>query len=401
MKFNLIQKYISVFCTLINTFLILQLYGLEVLGLYAFVTSAGALVSVFSQLSFRSLYLREVVKKGNDEAAIRALTLATELAPKISGSFLLLIPLVAIMLGVNSVETLSTSILIGIFLGSAQLTSAKLRAFREVALSQLVLNLRPLVMTGLIALGVVTNLNMKDSFQGVILISFAAPMVIFYLYWFLKYRTFITGSLSGADLKLIVFEMLKEVPSVGFIALGKTVISKSDSIMIAFFIGMEALGVYRLCSQLITFANSSLYPIRASLILRYSKSIVVGDPGDSERIEKKASKFGMMLYGLLIIPMLGAVLLIPYFEKFLADSDFLIVLAILGLLGFLKASVPMLDNYVIHRDSSSIGGKIMFVIIFANLSSHLILIPLMGISGACVTAVISFLIWRYCVRTYC
>ena len=401
MKFNLIQKYISVFCTLINTFLILQLYGLEALGLYAFVTSAGTLVSVFAQLSFRSLYLREVVKKRNDEAAIRTLTLATELVPKISGSLLLLIPLAAIMLGVNSAETLTTSILIGICLGSAQLTSAKLRAFREVTLSQLVLNLRPLVMTGLIALGAITNLNMKDSFQGVILISFAAPMVIFYLYWLLKHRILITVSLSGADLKSVIFEMIKEVPSVGFIVLGKNVVSKSDSIMIGFLIGMEALGVYRLCSQLINFANSSLYPVRASVILRYSKSIADGNFGDSGIIEKKSAKFGMVLYGLLLIPMLGAVFLLPYFEKFLAYSDFLLVLAILGLLGFLKASVPMLDNYVIHRGSSSIGGKIMFVIIIANLSSHLILIPLMGISGACVTAVISFLIWRYCVRTYC
>ena len=401
MIFNLAQKYASVFCTVANTFIIIQQLGLENLGRYAFITSSSALVAVVAQLSLRSVYLKEIVRTESDPILGASIKQVTEVLPKIAGLVILLGLVPLLQLNKQNAEIISSVALSGIFLGSAQLSSAKLRVEGVLFWSQMALNIRPIVMTTILLSAYILPLRLERNLELYTALSFFCPAFIFYLALLLRGRlpTMALGKfLEDRDR---VTSVMSDAPAIGVLALGKNILSKSDSIVVGSVLGMEALGLYRVALQIVTLANSSLYPIRTAFIMAYSKKIAKRNDAGRKEIELRASKLGGYFFVGSIIIVIAVAQSVPQFPGYSSSNEFLLAFTCLSLLGYARARTPMLDNYIVHRGASKYAAKLMVGVAVFNILSCTALSYSLGLVGAAVAALVSFLIWRALVQYYC
>jgi O-antigen/teichoic acid export membrane protein len=184
------------------------------------------------------------------------------------------------------------------------------------------------------------------------------------------------------------------------LALGQKAMSGSDMIVVTSLLGLEAAGVYRLATQIVTASSASLFPIRSKFVRTYSKLLDENRTEEAKAIAGKAAKAGVTLY--LIIFNVGLVTL--YQASYLNDikyrEDFYLSLGILALNGLVKSAIPMIENYIIFRNKSNKGGLIQLGVIVCNVVLLFILIPLLGLPGACAAMLLSALCWRFAVRRY-
>ena len=108
----------------------------------------------------------------------------------------------------------------------------------------------------------------------------------------------------------------------------------------------------------------------------------------------------MPIYAIIFFATLLAIYQGPYLQDIKYRQDFVFSLGILALAGLVKAGVPMIENYVIFRNNSNKGGMILLGVVLSNLLLHVILIPLLGLPGACLTALMSVVLWRFTVKRF-
>jgi O-antigen/teichoic acid export membrane protein len=401
MIFNLAQKYASVLSSLINTALILAFLGVEHLGLYAFLTASGNIFAVFVPLGLRSVYLREVVKFRHNRDGQIVFTVLAEIVPKVSAIVMSAVFFaVALLFELSTVDTFSIAI-IGSMLASVQLSAQKLRSHGLNSLSQFILNVRPIVFTVLLlCIGMVDKGVLQKYYHFTIIISFAIPAVSAYLFWLVRFRGLIFKRVGFSAIVREVQTLLKELPGLFMLALGQKVIAKSDVILVTALLNLDAAGIYRLGTQIVTVANSSLFPLRSRFLKKYSRLLDEGKLEGAEDLTRRIARTAVPLYLLILVAALVAVYQGPYLVDIKYREDFIWSLGILSLVGLIRAKIPMIENYVVYRNNTNRGALILVCVVIINVLMHLMLIPLIGLPGACLTAVFSVMLWRFTVKRF-
>lgn len=401
MIFNLVQKYVSVFSAFFNTVLIVKFLDVEHLGLYAFLVASGEIFSVFAAMGLRSVYLREIVKHRGDLEGQRVFTVMAEVMPKIfvliiAGVFITVARLTSL-----STENAVTIAIIGTMLASGQLSSQKVRSHGLNTLAQLVVNVRPIFLTLLLlSLGLIDVETLEEFFLVSIIASFAIPAVFAYAFWFVRFRGLIFSRVDAAVVIQRAREIFKEFPGLFMLALGQKVITRSDVILVTMLLGLDAAGVYRIAAQIVTVANSSQFPIRSKFMKKYSRLLNQNKLGEAEAIARLVARMGISLFLVIFLVAAVAVYQGPYLDEIKYRQEFIWSLGILALVGLVKAGVPMIESYVVYRNNTNKGGLIQLGVVISNIFVHLILIPVFGLPGACVTALLSIFFWRFIVKRF-
>lgn len=401
MIFNMAQKYASVFAAFVNTVLIVTFLDVSFLGLYAFLTASATIFAVVLPIGLRSVYLREIVKDRDDIQGQRNFTVLAEIVPKLTAIvFSAALVGIAQLFELPLIDTLSICVM-GIMLASAQLSSQKLRSHGLNSLSQIVINSRPILFTLLLlSAALIGTPFLETHFRTTIILSFVLSALPAYAFWVFRFRDLV---LSKVDASAVIGRMRTiavELPGLFMLALGQRAIAQTDVIMVAALLNLDAAGIYRVCTQIVTVANSSMFPLQSHYQRAYSKRLEQNDMVGAKQIERRVARSGAALYLVFLVAAVTIVYQTAFIEDVKHSEDFMWSLGILALVGLVRASIPMVDNYVVYRNKSNLGGLILMVVVLANLVMHAALIPLIGLPGACVTALLSLLIWRVTVRRF-
>jgi O-antigen/teichoic acid export membrane protein len=179
---------------------------------------------------------------------------------------------------------------------------------------------------------------------------------------------------------------------VSFSSIIWVVLSQVDTLMLTFFSGVEAVGLYQ---SAVPLASIAMYFITAVTVVSY--------PMSSELYAKKKFaelKAGINLFYkyilLILVPCLmilfafsGSIIYVLFGEKFVSASIALKILSI----GAIFSSLTLFNNNII----SAIGkpkevAKMMLFVAITNVVLCLILIPLFGVNGAATATASSFLV---------
>lgn len=401
MKFNLAQKYGAVLSTFLNTILIIKFLDLEHLGLYALLTASGEIFTVFVSSGLRSIYLREIVKHRDDLENLRIFTVTAEILPKIAAIVIAGIFLATAWLASMSIEDAATIVLIGTMQASAQLSTQKLRSHGLNTLSQMVLNARPVVLTLLLIFIALTDVEaLRTFFRSSIIASFAIPAILAYSFWIVKFRSLVFSRIRYSEIIHSAWNISKEVPGLFMLAVGQKVTTRSDVILVTVLLSLEAAGIYRIATQIVTVANSSQFPIRSKFLKKYSWLLYKEKLRAAEIISQRVARILVALYLSFFSAAVVVIYHSPYLEEIKYRPDFIWSLGFLALTGLVKAGFPMVESYVVYRNNTNKGGLIQLGVVIGNILLHLMLIPLLGLPGACLTTLISVLLWRFVVKKF-
>jgi len=401
MIFNLAQKYGSVLSTFLNTILIVKFLDLEHLGLYAFLAASGNIFTVFVSSGLRSMYLREIVKHRDNLENQRIFTATAEILPKIAAIVIAGIFLAVAWLASFSIEDAATIALIGTMLASSQMTSQKLRSHGLNTLSQMVLNVRPVVLTLLLLfIGLTDVETLKTFFRGSIIASFAIPAILAYTFWIVKFRSLVFSRVRFSAIIHGAWKISKELPGLFMLAMGQKVTTRSDVILLTVLLGLEAAGTYRIATQIVTVANSSQFPIQSKFLKKYARLLYKEKLRAAEIIAQRVARISVALYLSFFFAAVVVIYHSPYLEEIKYRPDFIWSLGFLALTGLVQAGFPMVESYVVYRNNTNKGGLIQLGVVIGNILLHLMLIPLLGLPGACLTALISVLFWRFAVKKF-
>ncbi len=401
MLFNLAQKFASVLATFLTILLIIHFLDLAFLGLYAFLTASGTVFAAITPLGLRSVYLREIVRDRGDLDAQRTMTIITEVVPKVLATVLFaLLMLVAKWFELDTIDALCIAA-IGTFLASTQLTSQKVRSHDYNTLSQTIINARPMVfMAGVAILGALSTELLEAHFRWLIVAAFAVPAILAYGFWLARFHHLIFGHVAPGAIAARAKELAPEMPGLFLLEFGQKAMARFDVILITAFLSLDAAGVYRVCTQIVTVANASMVPLSSRFMKQYSRLLGEDKLDEAAIVERKIALSAVALYLLT----LGVGVLMIYFGPFLENiryrQDFMLGLGILAFSGLLKASIPMVENYVVYRRNSNKGGLILLGLVIATSLAHIAAIKVFGLPGACAVTVVSVLAWRIIVRRF-
>ena len=401
MIYNLAQKYVSVLATFFNTFLIVRYLDIGYLGQYAFLAASGTIYSVFVTAGIRSIYLREIVKNRENREAQRVFSVFAEVVPKTTGLITCItFSTFATLISFDTKDAVTVA-LVGTSLASTQLTSQKVRSHGQNTLAQIIMNIRPIIFTALLLLaGIQGGKVLQTHFHALVITSFVLPAILAYFYWLTRYYDFVFYKVTLNELWQSAKSFVKEMPALIMLAFGQKAITQCDVITVTALLGLDAAGTYRLATQIVTVANASLFPIRSQLVRKYSKFLDEGRAKEAEAVTQQVAKIGIFLYVAILFTELVVIYQAPYLNAIKYNEDFYLSLGVLAFSGLVKAGIPMIDNYIIFQNKSKKGAIVLLGVVICNIVFLLVLIPLLGLPGACTATLLSVLSWRVAVKRF-
>jgi O-antigen/teichoic acid export membrane protein len=212
---------------------------------------------------------------------------------------------------------------------------------------------------------------------------------------------FIIGTLVGAfiqlrflDLRFIPFgwRHLKSLSSFSFwsflVSSGGMVFMYADTVMIGHFLDNGAVGVYRVIFQFTSFAAFTTSALHAALWPRVSRWNQIGETRFIENSLSRAFTYSLIL----ALPMfIGGALLGDKLLYYFYGAEFVnyTTLMILFLVQIVNIFQYFLTTYLSAMNQVKEVFKVTVVAVVANITLNLVLIPLVGISGAAVATLVT------------
>lgn len=175
-------------------------------------------------------------------------------------------------------------------------------------------------------------------------------------------------------------------------SLASNVSSRVDRIMIGFFLGATAVGVYSIAYQIAVAVSMYVSPIEQTFFPEFSKFI------DDDKFEKCANylRTGTRYFLIIAVPTVGGMFLIgPDVISILTagrgtPSSFLVGVIALGITihGVERLSGTILDAV----EETALRAKIVWIGAVANILINAVTIPSFGIMGAAVATVLTYLL---------
>jgi O-antigen/teichoic acid export membrane protein len=170
---------------------------------------------------------------------------------------------------------------------------------------------------------------------------------------------------------------------------GAVVFSQADTIMIGYFMNNTNVGIYRVALQFTTIATFATYALRNTLWPRISRWGKKGNMGQVEESLSRATSYSLVL----AIPVLmGGSLLgdkLLYFFYGAEFADGYLTLVILLIVQVVNVFQYFFTMYLDALDMPKESFKVTAIGVVANIMLNFILIPVIGISGAAISTLIT------------
>ena len=351
MIFNLAQKYIAVAFKFFNTFFILSILDLEYLGKYAFVLACSNLLAIFMGLGIRNIYLREYLRTEMLPQERSSFVVFAELFPKVSGMVITLFWFI-VLYAVDQVnETYVAILVLGLLESTTQISSQKLRSKGFNTLSQLVLNIRPVIVAFTLWCVYVFNEELlRHNFLPLVVLGFSIPAMLAYIMTICFYLQEFSFSAVNFQLWVRAKQQLQQATELIVLSIGGKAQTRLDVVFIGAMTDLSTTGIYRVASQIVSAATASLYPIQSAFLRRFGKAVQREDDQDADEVITEAQGIAVPLYlGVLA----GGVIVLysaPIFEPEKYGAVFIYTFSILCIGGLIKMSIPLVDSFVIFKE---------------------------------------------------
>lgn len=394
MKFNLFQKYFAVASKFLNTYIILIILGIDNLGLYAFVLASSNIFASITGLGLRAVFIREFLSKKEDIDKIQ-FVIFCEILLKISLIFFSIVTIFLVMyLDVDFWLSLSI-IFLGVSETSSQMTSQKLRAIGLNTISQLCLNIRPVVISAsFLSLYFISPVFLEVNFIDIVVVSYLIPTIFFYLFWLWKYKKLFSIEISYIIFKKNLVNFFPELPGLLAFSFSNKATSRIDVIFISFFLGSTITGMYRLITQLVMVANAAIYPVESHYKNKLAINLKNNDMKQAKKIMTRASIISTVIYINILLIICSIFYLIPFEESLKYQEVFVATLIIASFTGLVRSAVPMLNSYVIFKNQANKGGFILTALVLISAIFHYWLVPIYGIIATSIIVLTTTLLWR-------
>jgi len=212
---------------------------------------------------------------------------------------------------------------------------------------------------------------------------------------------FVMGLFVGSIIQLRFFDLhlvrfgwrhLKSLSSFSFwsflVGGGSLVFVYSDSMMIGYFLNNADVGIYRVIFQFTAFAAFTTITLRKTLWPKVSRWDKIGETGLIEESLSRAFTYSLILAIPLFVggALLGDRLLYYFYGANFVSYPTLILLFTVQIVNIFQY---FFSTYIIAMDQVKEMSKIIVVAVFANIVLNVVLIPLMGISGAAVATLVT------------
>ena len=215
---------------------------------------------------------------------------------------------------------------------------------------------------------------------------------------------FVVGMVVGSLVQLRFFDLhfvrfgwshLKSLSSFSFwlflVGSGSLVFMNSDTVMIGYFMNNADVGVYRVIFQFTGMAVFTTAALRGTLWPRVSRWDKIGKTGLIEESLSRAFTYSLILALPLFVggALLGDKLLYFFYGADFVNYTTLMILFIVQIVNVFQYFFAM---YLSAMNQIKELFKITFVAVVANIILNVVLIPVMGISGAAVATLLTMTI---------
>jgi O-antigen/teichoic acid export membrane protein len=221
-----------------------------------------------------------------------------------------------------------------------------------------------------------------------------APLILLFIFGFIFVKK-VFPEIFKANL-IIDIKLFKKISKYSlFIMLtssGVLVLGHTDSLMLTYFTGISAVGLYNVAlptSKILIYfplaIGSILLPVTSELWVKRKKLIL------REGMESlyKYSMIIILPLALIMISFTDLILLVLFGKEYVPASLALKILSI----GTIFITLHQINaNFFSGIGKPQIHSKIIYSAVIFNLSGNLILIPLLGIIGAAITTSVSYLL---------
>lgn len=221
---------------------------------------------------------------------------------------------------------------------------------------------------------------------------------------------FVAGAFIGAIVQVRFFELhfarfewrhLKSLSSFSFwsflVSSGGLVFMYSDSVIIGYFLNNDDVGVYRIIFQLTLFASFATTALRGTLWPRVSRWDKIGKKTLIEDSLSHAITYSFILALPLFVggALLGDKILYYFYGSQFVNYSTLMILFITQIVNIFQY---FFTTYLSAMDQVKEVSKITAVAVASNIIMNIVLIPLMGITGAAIATLITMSINAVLVR---
>ncbi len=379
------DKVTSISVGFLVTVVIARYLGPEDFGILSYAISVAALFSAAGQMGLSGLVVREIVKRPDD----RGVTLGTTLGLKFIGmtlSYTVLLVYSAIYEGIESIEFIALSIA-----GAALL----FRPFDVIDFwFQAFVQAKYVTYAALSGLFISSALKVIFVLFGLSLIYFVLAnliqtiitvMVLYFVYKFNASLRFRDWSFRWLKAK----ELFKQGWVIYLGSIFAVVYLKIDQVMLRWFEGTEAVGVYAIAAQL----SEAWYFVPTAIVASFFPKLIKL----REENEKLFNKRLQQLFDLLFVLALGVAIvmtllsgwIITFFfgSHYIESSNVLIIHVWAAIFIFMRAAFSrwiLIENALVFSLITQGAGAVV------NVFLNYILIPKYGVQGAAYATLISY-----------
>jgi O-antigen/teichoic acid export membrane protein len=174
---------------------------------------------------------------------------------------------------------------------------------------------------------------------------------------------------------------------------GTVLIKRTDILLIGFFLNPVAVGYYTIGKQIIEFAANPANSLGFSISPRYAEQYQQGNPQRAAELYQQALKSIFLLYAAAAV---GLVIVAEPTVQYIFGEEYLgavVVIQILAAYLFIQAVSYVTGSGLDYLGKAKIRGILKVVIAVGNLVLNIILIPIMGVSGAAIATVITYAVY--------
>ena len=229
--------------------------------------------------------------------------------------------------------------------------------------------------------------NLTVLFSVTLLVESLAIVV---LCWYLRQRDLLYW--SAVDWSYFRIAAIFAFPLIGY-ELSSVILDSGDRLLVQRFLGAEQLGYYSAAYNISTYVEESLMvPINLALFPIYMKIWVEKGKEETQQfLSRSLNNFLALAVAIVCVVFLTSrdVVVVLASRKF-QEAHHLLPILVIGLLIY-AVHIFLNAALLIHRRTTTMTALVIYACV-ANLLMNLVLIPRMGIQGAAVATLLSYLL---------
>ncbi|MDQ3189993.1 MAG: polysaccharide biosynthesis C-terminal domain-containing protein [Bacteroidota bacterium] len=234
------------------------------------------------------------------------------------------------------------------------------------------------------------NLLTLDQFILCFIFIYGFQLILLLLYIFI-----IDKPSLKVDFKAVKAQNLNEILQYGFLlsfaGIASLGLKYLDSIMIARYLPLAAVGIYTIAAFIPTVIEAPLFALDKIAGTKISQALAVNNTKEIQEIYFKSSRYMLLVGGLLFIGInINIHSLLSLLPPEFAKGEMVVLIISIGT--FFTMAAGSNTAIIFNSDKYKFGAFLLILLVVIAFISNIILIPKMGIEGAALaTAIASFI----------